>query len=63
MSAYSPVELSAQGITQADLPLLHKPSKGEALLSLVRQTHEAPPRSLEMARSRSTGGEKVQWID
>lgn len=63
MSAYSPAELSAQGITQTDLPLLHKPFKKEALLMLVGQTLAAPPPGLATARPSAAGGGKVQWID
>ncbi len=58
MSAYEPTELAARGIHQTDLPLLHKPFKGEALLSLVRQALEArPPR---LATARASAGDRVQ---
>ncbi len=63
VSASSPVDLSAHGITQANLSLLHKPFRGEVLLSLVPQTLEAPQQCLKIACSSVTDDGKVQWID
>jgi CheY-like chemotaxis protein len=65
MSGNIDKDLSGYGIRRGDLPFLPKPFEPQALVTLVQQTLQTPPPSVESLTEGSPGVQQVNdgWVD